>query len=31
VLSKQGQEIVVKDGFGQLPTKVIDKNLKALE
>jgi phosphate transport system substrate-binding protein len=31
VLSKQGQEIVVKDGFGQLPDKAIEKNLKALE
>jgi phosphate transport system substrate-binding protein len=31
VLSKQGQEIVVKDGFGQLPDKTIQKNLKALE
>ncbi|MGA2258856.1 MAG: phosphate ABC transporter substrate-binding protein [Thermoguttaceae bacterium] len=31
VLSKQGQEIVVKDGFGQLPDKTIEKNLKALD
>jgi phosphate transport system substrate-binding protein len=31
VLSKQGQEIVVKDGFGQLPDKTIAKNLKALD
>ncbi len=31
VLSKQGQEIVVKDGFGQLPDKMIDKNLKLLD
>ena len=31
VLSKQGRETVVKDGFGQLPTKVIDKNVKILE
>jgi phosphate transport system substrate-binding protein len=31
VLSKQGQEIVIKDGFGQMPDKMIDKNLKALE
>src|SRR5271165_778794 len=31
VLSKQGQEIVVKDGFGQLSDKTIEKNLKALD
>ena len=31
VLSKQGQEIVIKDRFGQLPDKMIEKNLKALE
>jgi phosphate transport system substrate-binding protein len=31
VLSKQGQEIVVKDGFGQLPDKMIEKNLKAID
>ena len=31
VLSKQGQEIVVKDGFGQLPDKMIEKNVKALD
>jgi phosphate transport system substrate-binding protein len=31
VLSKQGQEIVVKDGFGQLPKRTIEKNLKALD
>jgi phosphate transport system substrate-binding protein len=31
VLSKQGQEIVVKDGFGQLPDKTIEKNVKALD
>ena len=31
VLSKQGQEIVVKDGFGALPDKLIEKNLHALD
>ena len=31
VLSKQGQEIVVKDGFGPLPPKVIEQQLKILE
>ena len=31
VLSRQGQEIVVKDGFGQLPDKAITKNVKVLE
>ena len=31
VLSKQGQETVVKDGYGQLPDKVIDKNVKVLD
>jgi phosphate transport system substrate-binding protein len=31
VLSKQGQDIVVKDGFGQLPDKMLEKNLKVLE
>jgi phosphate transport system substrate-binding protein len=30
VLSKEGQEIVVKDGYGPLPTKVIDKQQGAL-
>lgn len=30
VLSKQGQEIVVKDGYGPLPATVIEKQLKAL-
>ena len=31
VLSKQGQEIVDKDGFGPLNDKAIEKNLKLLE
>jgi phosphate transport system substrate-binding protein len=31
VLSKEGQEIVVKDGYGALPPKVVQKNLKILE
>ena len=31
VLSKQGQEIVVKDGYGQLPDKMIEKNVKQLD
>jgi phosphate transport system substrate-binding protein len=31
VFSKQGQEIVVKDGFGPLPPKVIEEQLKILE
>ncbi len=31
VLSKNGQEIVVKDGYGPLPTKVIDKHSEELK
>jgi len=31
VLSKEGQEIVIKDGFGSLPVKVINEQLKLLE
>jgi phosphate transport system substrate-binding protein len=31
VLSKQGQEIVIKDGFGALPDKTIEKNIKSLD
>jgi phosphate transport system substrate-binding protein len=31
VLSKNGQEIVVKDGYGPLPAKVIDKQIAELE
>jgi phosphate transport system substrate-binding protein len=31
VLSKEGQEIVVKDGFGALPLKQIEEQLKAIE
>jgi phosphate transport system substrate-binding protein len=31
VLSKEGQEIVVKDGFGPLSVKLIDEQLKILE
>ncbi len=30
-LSKEGQEIVVKDGFGPLPAKLIDEQLDILE
>jgi phosphate transport system substrate-binding protein len=30
VLSKQGQEIVIKDGYIPLPSKVVSKALKAL-
>jgi phosphate transport system substrate-binding protein len=30
VLSKQGQEIVIKDGYGPLPAKTIDKQNQAL-
>ena len=31
VLSKEGQEIVVKDGYGKLPGSMIEKNLKILQ
>jgi phosphate transport system substrate-binding protein len=31
VLSKEGQEIVAKDGFGPLPVKIIDEQLKLVE
>ena len=31
VLSKEGQEVVVKDGYGPLPATVVAKQLKALE
>jgi hypothetical protein len=31
VLSKEGQEIVVKDGFGALPLKQIEEQLKVIE
>jgi len=31
VLSKQGQNIVIKDGYGQLPDKMIEKNVKQLD
>jgi hypothetical protein len=31
VLSREGQEIVVKDGYGQLPLKVVHKQLEALK
>jgi phosphate transport system substrate-binding protein len=31
VLAKEGQDIVVKDGYGALPAKVVEKNLKLLE
>ena len=30
VMSKQGQEVVVKDGYIPLPSKVTEKTLKAL-
>jgi phosphate transport system substrate-binding protein len=30
VLSKEGQEIVVKDGFGALPAKQIEAQLKVV-
>jgi phosphate transport system substrate-binding protein len=30
VLSKQGQEVVIKDGYGPLPAKAIDKQRQAL-
>jgi phosphate transport system substrate-binding protein len=31
VLSKEGQDLVVKDGFGALPGRIVARNLKALE
>lgn len=31
VLSKQGQEVVVKDGYGPLPAKVIDSQLRTVQ
>lgn len=31
VLSKEGQEVVVKDGYIPLPAKVVEKTLKELE
>jgi phosphate transport system substrate-binding protein len=31
VLSKEGQEIVAKDGFGPLPVKLIEEQLKVVE
>jgi phosphate transport system substrate-binding protein len=31
VLSRQGQEIVVKDGYGVLPVKIVDKQLELLK
>ena len=31
VLSRQGQEIVVKDGYGPLPAKAVDRQLGLLE
>jgi len=31
VLSREGQEIVIKDGYGPLPASVIDKQLKLIE
>ncbi|RMG53163.1 MAG: phosphate-binding protein, partial [Gammaproteobacteria bacterium] len=31
VLSKQGQQIVIKDGYIPLPKKVVEKSLKAIQ
>jgi phosphate transport system substrate-binding protein len=31
VLSKQGQEVVVKDGFGPLPAAAIEEELAKLQ
>ncbi len=31
VLSKEGQEIVIKDGYGPLPGAAVDSQLKALD
>ena len=31
VLSREGQEIVIKDGYGPLPASVQEKQLKALD
>lgn len=31
VVSREGQEIVIKDGFGPLPLKVVEAQLKAIE
>ena len=31
VLSKEGQAIVIKDGYGELPATVIEKNLKQID
>ena len=31
VLSKEGQEVVIKDGYGPLPISVIEKQLKLIE
>jgi phosphate transport system substrate-binding protein len=31
VLAKEGQEVVVKDGYGALPPKLLEKNLKIVE
>jgi phosphate transport system substrate-binding protein len=31
VLSKEGQEIVIKDGYGPLPAKVVEKQLELLK
>jgi len=30
VMSKSGQEVVVKDGYIPLPAKVVEKQMKAL-
>ncbi len=31
VLSKQGQQVVIKDGYGPLPAKIIDKQLQVVQ
>ena len=31
VLSREGQETVIKDGYGPLPTKVVEKQLELLK
>jgi phosphate transport system substrate-binding protein len=31
VLSKEGQDIVVKDGYGALPAKIVERNIKLLD
>ena len=31
VLSKEGQEVVIKDGYGPLPKSIIEKQLQLLD